>query len=358
MYLIADIRRVSERAGNQMKRTTMMRLLLLFAGLIGVALTDPHRPRLPSRRNRRKTVRDVAAGVLATQKHPMKMPLRTESAMLQPGGITYERCIRCVAVIVFVSVAGAIEVLGQHSPLVDAVSRSGFIFVGTVKAIGVATPTIAKTPNSAVVTVNRVIEALPPIGDPTGKDVTVRLLDTHKLRQGQRAVFFTYLQTAGATLGLVEVASESETQESRTESQIKAARQTLADGALSHRLASARSVVVGTFGEAKPTEEARERNGEHDPMWWSGPIDVQSFEKGQTIEGPVYVNYASSDDVVWERSPKPKAGQRGIFLLQAQIGKPIEKRYEITGRFLIDPLDLQPVSELERVRRLLKTTRR
>jgi hypothetical protein len=341
-------------------KKTMMRLLLLFAGWIGVTLTGAHRPRRRNRRDHQKTVRDVAAGILATQKETIRMPSHTKTAMLQSGGFIceFERCIRCVAVIVFVLVVGEINALGQDSRLVDAVSRSGFIFVGTVKAIGAATPTISKTPNSAVVTVNRVLEALPPIGDATGKDVTVRLLNPQKIRKGQQAVFFTYLQTAGATLGLVEVASEPAAQESRTESQIKGARRILADEALTRRLTSARLVVVGTFGEAKPTEEGLERTGEHDPMWWRGPIDVESFEKGQTTGGPVYVNYASSDDVVWERSPKPKAGQKGVFLLQPEIGKPIENRFQITGLFLIDPLDLQSVSELERVRRLLRTSRR
>jgi hypothetical protein len=208
------------------------------------------------------------------------------------------------------------------------------------------------------VTVDRVIEALPPIGNPTGKDVTVRLRDPKKLRKGQRAIFFTYLQTAGATLGLVEVTSQPETQVSRAETQVKEARQILADEALTRRLTSARLVVVGTFGEPKPTDEARERSGEHDPMWWRGPIKVESFEKGERTEGLVFANFPSSDDVVWERSPKPKAGQKAIFLLQPQIGRPVEKRFEIPGPFLIDPLDVQPVTELERVRRLLRASPR
>jgi chloramphenicol 3-O-phosphotransferase len=248
------------------------------------------------------------------------------------------------------------ELLAQHSAFVDAVDRSGFIFVGTVKAIGSSTPTITRTRNSAVVRVDRVIEALPPIGDPTGKNVTVRLRDSQKLQKDQRAIFFTYLQTAGATLGLVEVMLQPETQATRVETQVKQARQILSDAALTRRLASARMVVVGVFGEPQPTEEARERKGEHDPMWWRGPIKVESFEKGERTEGPVSVNFASSDDVVWERSPKPKAGERAIFLLQPQVGRPIEKQYQIRGLFLIDPLDVQPVTELERVRKLIKVS--
>lgn len=252
--------------------------------------------------------------------------------------------------------SGRMELLAQHSAFVDAVDRSGFIFVGTVKAVGRSTPTIARTQNSVVVTVDRVIEAFPPIGNPTGKDVTVRVRDPQKLRKGQRAIFFTYLQTAGATLGLVEVMLQPQTQSDKAEIQVKEARQILADEALTRRLTSAQAVVVGVFGEPQPTDEARERKGEHDPMWWRGDIKVESFEKGQRTDSPVVVNFASSDDVVWEGSPKPKAGERAIFLLQPHIGKPIEKDYQVPGLFLIDPLDVRPVTELERVRRLIKTS--
>ncbi len=247
--------------------------------------------------------------------------------------------------------AGAAQAQPKPMSFTEMVKRSGFIFVGTVKAVGAATPTIARRPNTAIVTVERVLEALPPIGNPTGKDVTVRLRDPARTRTGQRAVFYTYLQTAGATLGLVEVASQPVAEEQATESRIREARQTLADEALSRRLASAQLVVVGVFGEGQPTEGARERGSEHDPLWWRAPIKVESFEKGRgAANEPVFVHYATSDDIVWERAPKPKPGEAGLFLLQPDR----EKRFTVSGLFLIDPLDVQPRSELERVRRLLK----
>ena len=286
------------------------------------------------------------------------MPSHIEpiGSLLDITALRFRRLVHPAVLLSCMLLAGHAELLAQHSAFVDAVDRSGFIFVGTVRAIGSSTATIARTRNSAVVRVDRVIEALPPIGDPAGRDVTVRLRDSQKLRKGQRAIFFTYLQTAGATLGLVEVMLQPETQVSKAETQVKQARQILSDEALGRRLTSAQLVVIGVFGEPQPTEEARERKGEHDPMWWRGPIKVESFEKGQRTEGPVLVDFASSDDVVWERSPKPRPGQRAIFLLQPQIGRPIEKSYQIPGLFLIDPLDVQPVTELERVRRLIKAS--
>lgn len=245
--------------------------------------------------------------------------------------------------------------LQAQESFVDTVRRSGFIFVGTVKATGGAPQTAAarEPGNSAIVTVERVLEAQPPVGNPAGQDVTVRLRDPGKLPAGSRAVFFTYVQSAGQTLGLVEVASLPAEQAAAMGQRIREARQAIADEALAARLASAEMVVVGVLGEARPTPGALEPSSEHDPRWYRAPIRVESFEKGRAASRTVYVNVAYGDDVVWRRAPKPKAGDGGIFLLQPDR----EKRFRVDGLFLIDPLDWLPKSELDRVRRLLKAPR-
>lgn len=243
--------------------------------------------------------------------------------------------------------------VAQQPSFVETVRRSGFIFVGTVKRVGAATATIVREPSSAVVVVDHVLEALPPVGNPTGHDVTVRLRDPQKTRPGDRAAFFTYVHSAGETLGLVEVASESPDQPEALVRRIRNARETLADEALARRLASAELVVVGVFGEAKLTDAARDPVGEHDPLWWRAPIRVASFEKGRAPNEPVYVHIARNVDFLWALAPKPKAGEERIFLLQPDR----EKRFRVSGLFLVHPLDALPKSELERVRRLLRASR-
>lgn len=244
------------------------------------------------------------------------------------------------------------DVHAQQPTFADIVGRSGFIFEGTVKAVGEATATMAKSPNTAIVLVDRIIEVQKPFGDFTGKEVTVRLRNPEKTRPGDRAVFYTYVQAAGATLGLVEVSSEPLRPQGGVDSRVKDARATLADRALASRLATAQLVVVGVIGEGKPTEVARERRSEHDPMPWAASIKVETVLKGKA-DGQVVAIYASSDDVMWERSPKPQAGFEGVFLLQPDR----DKRFGISGLFLIDPLDVQPKAELQRVQRLLKPGR-
>lgn len=281
------------------------------------------------------------------------MPRLIPSARRRHDDATYRRptFFRASSFLVLAMVVATPLAQGQES-FVDMVRRSGFIFIGMVKDSGAA-PTTARQPGGAVVTVERVLEALPPVGNMEGKDVNVRLRDPQKLRAGSRAVFFTYVQSAGQTLGLVEVGLEPAEQAVGIEQRIREARQEIADEALAARLASAQMVVVGVLGEARPTPGALEPSSEHDPRWYRAPIRVESFEKGNAASQTVTVNVAYGDDVIWRRAPKPKAGDGGIFLLQPDR----EKRFRAEGLFLIDSLDWLPKSELDRVRRLLKAPR-
>lgn len=241
----------------------------------------------------------------------------------------------------------------QEPTFIETVRQSGFIFVGRVKALGAATPTIPREPNSAVIVVERVLEALPPVGNPTGREVTVRLRDPGKMRPGGRLVFFTYVNSAGATLGLIELASQPADQIDALAQRIRVARRTLADDALTQRLRRAELVVVGVFGEAHPVDAAGEPASEHDPLWWRAPIRVESFEKGRATPESVFVNIATNVDYLWAQAPKPRPGAEGIYLLQPDP----EKRFRIAGLFLVDSLDALPKTELDRVRRLLQAPR-
>src|SRR5215472_15341253 len=83
------------------------------------------------------------------------------------------------------------------SSFIDLVRRSGFIFQGTVKAVGESTPSIVRESSTAVVSVDRVLESLPPASNQTGHDVTVRLRKPGEVRPGQKATFFTYVYAGG-----------------------------------------------------------------------------------------------------------------------------------------------------------------
>jgi hypothetical protein len=258
------------------------------------------------------------------------------------------------AVLVLLAAAAVLAWPGQVTkPYVELVRNSGFIFVGTVKRLNAATPTVVRERNTVVVTVERNVEALPPVGDMKGKDVTVRLGLREKVDDGQRVTFFTYLYSAGASLGLQSVGMLPADDESASKDRVRAARQVIADEALSKRLSSATLVVLGRVVDAGPAQGTREREGEHDPMWWRATIAVEAALKGRVDSGTVTAIFASSDDRGWFMSPKPKRGDIGIYLLQPGRGK----QFTVKGLYLIDPLDALDRSELDRVRRLLNLIR-
>jgi hypothetical protein len=234
-----------------------------------------------------------------------------------------------------------------ESSFVDLVRRSGFIFQGTVKAVGESTPGIVREANSAIVSVDRVLESQPPAGNKTGRDVTVRLRGANAVRAGQTATFFTFVYAGGPSLGVEEVGTLPADDPRSLEDRIRAARQTIADEALTRRLQSAQLVVVGTVTAVTPGP--RNPDSEHDPLWSRATIRITTAIKGRASE-PVVVNFATNFDYLWALAPKPKVGDTGIFLLQPDR----ERKYRASGLFLLDPLDALPTSELERVRRLLR----
>lgn len=239
--------------------------------------------------------------------------------------------------------------------LIDLVRQSNLIFEGTAGELGKSTKSVPLEKNTVVVKVDRVLEVLLPYGNVTGKEVTVRLKPGTRVRPAERVIFFTQVYSAGASLGVNEIGTMAVQDPNVIQSNIKGARQALADEALKKRLTSARIVVTAEVTEVAPTEEAKEHKSEHDPLWWHALLRVQSTEKASLPAGTVSVNFASSDDVMWERSPKLKQGQKAIFLLQPEPERKAE--FRVPGLYVTDPLDVLPTAELERVRRLLKTTR-
>src|SRR5437773_2070657 len=87
---------------------------------------------------------------------------------------------------------------------VDLVSRSGFIFKGTVKKLGAATPSVPVEKATAVVAVDEVLEAPRGLADRAGQEVTVRLADAKAAREGAQLVFFTWQYLAGKSVGVAE----------------------------------------------------------------------------------------------------------------------------------------------------------
>jgi len=226
--------------------------------------------------------------------------------------------------------------------------RAGFVFAGEVVRTGATTMELVEpTKETAVVRVERVLSSPEDLGAERGSEVTVRLQSPAK--KGQRAVFFTVGWIAGDGLAVQEVGRQPAGDVDAMEKQMGDARRKDELAALRRRVKEADAVVVGEVADTKPVaRKDQPPTSEHDPLWHTAVVVVESGEKGDVKEGQrVDVAYAASDDVMWFRAPKPKQGDRAIFLMHR---RGLEER-NVEMLTIVEPVDMQPVERLDDIRR-------
>jgi hypothetical protein len=226
--------------------------------------------------------------------------------------------------------------------------RAGFVFAGEVVRTGATTmELIEPTKETAVVRVERVLQAPDDLGAEQGSEVTVRLQSP--ARKGQRAVFFTVGWISGDGLAVQEVGRQAAGDPESMEKQMEDVRRKDELAALRRRVKEAHAVVMGNVADIRPIGRKEEPpSSEHDPLWRMAVIVVESGEKGDVKEGQrIQVAYASSDDVMWFRAPKPQQGDKAVFLLH-RADHP-ELKADLLA--IVEPLDMQPVERLEEIRR-------
>jgi hypothetical protein len=228
--------------------------------------------------------------------------------------------------------------------------RAGFVFAGEVVRTGATTITLVEpTKETAVVRVDRVLQAPDDLGAQSGSEVTVRLRSAAK--KGQRAVFFTVGWVSGEGLAVQEVGRQRVAEVDELHKQIGDAVRKEELDAIRKRVAEARAVVVGTVAETRPVGRAEHPPAsEHDPQWKTAVVVVERGEKGDMSEGQrVEVAYPSSRDVMWFRAPKPELGDRAVFLLhRRELDEP-----KVEMLAVVEPLDMQPVERLEEIRNVM-----
>ncbi|HEV2705481.1 MAG TPA: hypothetical protein VGV59_06125 [Pyrinomonadaceae bacterium] len=241
------------------------------------------------------------------------------------------------------------------------VRESQFIFQGTVAKLNSTTmpSSLPASDATVVVKVEEVIDAPASLGNFTGQEITVGLAKNSPVRSGQRLVFFTRGWLYGRSLAVSEVGRlEGGRNTAAIRRQVAEARQMISDENLSRRLARAEVVVVGTVTLVRPARERRRPSiiTEHEPDWWEAVIEVETVMKGTLQSRSVVVLYANSNDVMWYGAPKFARGQRGVFLLHRPDAE-LQRQWQIQGLTALDPLDFQPPSEVERVKRLASNIR-
>jgi hypothetical protein len=187
-----------------------------------------------------------------------------------------------------------------------------FVFEGTVKKLGrAAMKDVPVDERTAVVTVNRTIEAPPDLAGYDGRDITVRVSGRRKIGAGQRMVFHTTGWIHGEG---VAVQSRREEPVSRA---VARTRQPVdaADLVVSGKVVTVRLPRESTRGRARSGRKTGPIS-EHDPQWREAVIQVDKVLQGAPGKKQIVVRFPASSDVLWHDTPKLHPGQEGQFILR------------------------------------------
>ncbi|MDX6498846.1 MAG: copper resistance protein [Blastocatellia bacterium] len=249
--------------------------------------------------------------------------------------------------------------------------KATFVFKGTIKKLKSATMKEAPVDaNTAVVTVNQIVEAPPDLAGYGGQDITVRLSGTRKVSVGQQLIFNAVSWLYGESIA-VRSLNEEPVQDSHSamlstggdpvERRLQRERQEHFD--------DADIVISGTVVAVRlPSEEApakktaaalgsprRKPISEHDPNWREAVVEVDDVLKGKHRKKQVIVRFPASTDVMWHNAPKFHTGQQGQFMLHeaksekraaaSKKGAAVvaESGAEAETYEALDPLDFQPL---------------
>jgi len=234
--------------------------------------------------------------------------------------------------------------------------QSQFVIQGTVSRVGAATlKSLSASERTIVVKVEEILHGPPPFADHRGREITVYSEKPQGLVPGKQALFFTRSWLFGESLAVAEVGRVDMPDQGTTRDDIAAANQAIGDRHLLDRIVKAELVLVGQVTGVKPAPQTDRKRieTEHDPEWWAAEIKVTSAEKGKPAAATVEVLFPHSGDEMWLDAPKFEKGQTGIWILQRnqqEKGWPVLRAAGLTA---LAPLDFQPTTQLERVRRLI-----
>jgi len=258
-----------------------------------------------------------------------------------------------VAVLLFVNAIVAFHVVGQpHDAQFNAVvGRSTFIFLGTIIYMDSSEIKANFHHPKAIVNVDTVIDASKSDGSLEGGTVTVVFSSSAPHHKGDKQAFFTYVWSYGTSVGVVEVKNNiTKMPTSVLVQKVKIARQQIADDSLKAELK--RSVIVAkcsVTGIDSIYNSIFERS-EHNPQFRKAHFYISEVLKGPK-KNTLSAYFASSNDPLWYRSAKVADSTEAIFLFKKSQ---FPAFMNISGLVLLNPRDVQPASELDRIKKLLK----
>jgi hypothetical protein len=235
----------------------------------------------------------------------------------------------------------------------SVIAKSNFIFYGTIVYTDSSNINAHSVSKTDIVRVDEVIDAAKSFFNMNGKEITVLRAVNSIDTNGHQLVFYTSGWYYGKTLGVREVNNNLQSAFlPDLKNNILAAREKIKENLLIAQLNRADLVVKARVLETNLDILKNQANrSEHNPIFRAAIIKIQKTIKGKKEARKVLVYYASSGDVMWVDSPKLLKNAEAIFLLhQSKINAAfMPKRY-----FLLDPRDIQPASQVKKIKKLLK----
>jgi hypothetical protein len=269
-----------------------------------------------------------------------------EGAMGSRGGR-----VALAAFVVFASV-GLVAPVWAQPAFDDLVRQSSLIFQGVIVTPGATSmPEVPVSPSTVVVKVNQVFQAPKALTGLAGQEITVLMKGPAGLKRGDQAVFFAQGWMAGEGIAVQEVGRLPGRGGADLPRRVAAARQAMADQELGARVSSAQLVVVGKISGIAPRPPSDPSTGvsEHDPQWQEAILQISTVLKGDRALKEVVVLMPGTLDVAWVTAPRFTPGQEGVWILQ--------RHPELPAYTALDPLDVQPLAQQARIRRLLAAPR-
>jgi hypothetical protein len=251
-------------------------------------------------------------------------------------------------------------------------AAANFVFQGTVQKVKAVTmPQVPVSDRTAVVRVDRLIEAPEALSDYGGQEITVQVPPGQKVKAGQTFIFYTNGWIFGDSLAVQVVKKEDASasaiaalsshpddpvqnlQTRAAKAEAVAADLIVSGRVTAVRLPEAESQVRATTVAAGRTTE---RISEHAPLWQEAVIDLDDVHKGQYAKKQVVVRFPASTDVRWRHAPKFHTGQEGVFLLHKDQMEREGHPAALAGAVLapdeytaLHTADFQPLEELPHI---------
>ncbi|NGO55486.1 hypothetical protein [Allomesorhizobium camelthorni] len=224
---------------------------------------------------------------------------------------------------------------------------ANIIYLGTVT--GTNASSVPGVPASEATVLTRIDSALTTpaaLAPLDGRTVTLISEDGKPPALNQRFIFFTQTSLVGKEIALREIGRLSIEAADDLRRQIQGSDLRLEDERLSKRLSAVDAVAIGRITAIDTTVPPPQVPvTEHDPQWQRATLEISTVLSGDLRDRPVTLLFPGTLDVAWVDAPRPSAQQEAVWLLTFNR--------DVDGYTALDPLDVQPVEQADRIRRLI-----